>query len=806
MNPGWTPALLFQTAVWLGLSLWVLTGLSAPADVPATFGLGLLGVALETLAVRWPHFGFSSAAPACYLGIALLPGLPAGWGVVFCCLGLCLRSMLRPASGLVMNLREITASALPVVLALAAARGLGNRLEDWLGVLVVDVYLPSAFLAPAALAADLPGPAEAAWRRVRAKTVLSWLSIGFLAVPLATLRSLWLVPVLFGLQRSCRSAVESVREEEQQRLSQELEQSRRSEHRARQQVSEVRKELEVKLEERVLFEELARQFAQAPDLASTRQATVQMALRLVPSCCSAVLFEAEEDVLIPVAILSPQRKRVESARLLQLAEPIVTQAWHQQRPVALTKNSPDRLFPEESGAVALPVPGSGILYVGGYQPGLSLDQPQVGLLRLLVQQAGEALQAALRYQQLESRASEHDRLRQEVSQLSHLLAACVTLSESLQAGAILAALETEVQAVVPHQSCKLIWGTISRGPDLPQALWNAVVTQQRPLLIEDVTKGKLPALMPEERSLLAVPLGPEGLIALGARPESAFTREHLECLQVLALQARLNLHNADLVRQIRESEAQLVQSSKMAAVGQLAAGVAHEINTPLAAMMLAIQGAMASKSLPENLKNMLGRAEKAGQRARDIIHKLLYYSRDARVGRRRVQLELVLKDTLDLVGHQLLVDQVKVGVEAAPTGDVLVNENELQQVLTNLLMNARDAVLSEPQAPREVKVRVYPRGEQACLEVWDQGPGVPEEHQSKIFDPFFTTKPVGQGTGLGLSVSLQLVQSHGGQLEYQPLVSPDRRGSCFRLTLPLAAQDDDPPERTDPGADPNPAA
>ncbi|MFN8609267.1 MAG: HAMP domain-containing sensor histidine kinase [Vulcanimicrobiota bacterium] len=789
-DPGWTSRLAWQLCLALALAGWLLSALKAPADPIMVAGLAGLGMTLEVLAVAWPASGFSSAAPACYLALALLPEQAAAWGGLACLLGLLLRSLFRPSPTPALTARAVAASALPALAPLAAARYIP---APWLALALVDIYLPLAFLAPAALAAEFSGPAENRWRKVRARTVLSWIGVGFLAVPLAQLglRSLWLVPVLFGLQRSAQAAVEAVREEEARRLREQLEDSRRSEQKARQQISQVRRELEVKVEERSLFEELARQYAQAPDLASTQAATLQLALRLAPYCCSAALFQPEQAGWQAVAFQSPQRKRLEAARLLRLNEPCVAEAAATGQPAVHIPGG-ERIFENERGAVALPIDQETILYVGSMRQEITPET--VALLRLLVQQAAEALLAARRYDQLQEKAEDGSKLRQNLDQVSELLAACVRLTESPQVEEILDLLADQLKNVVAHDSFAVVWGTSRRGSPVSEELVEVLQQSGRSLLVDDLARGKVPPLQPGEASLLAVPLRAEGLIVLGHRQTGAFTRQNLESLQVLGLQARLNLSNAELLRQIQkaladlqESQARLVQSSKMAAVGQLAAGVAHEVNTPLAAMMLTIQSCQQMPGLPAHLGALLERAEKAGLRARDIIEKLLYYSRDARVGRRPGQLETVARDTLDLIGQQLRIDRLEVRLECAPMADVLANQNELQQVFTNLILNARDALLAAPGSPRLILVRLYPTAQGAVAEVRDGGPGIPEEIRAKIFDPFFTTKPVGQGTGLGLAVTQQLVESHDGTLSYEP----QQPGSLFRVVLPWGKGESD---------------
>lgn len=235
-------------------------------------------------------------------------------------------------------------------------------------------------------------------------------------------------------------------------------------------------------------------------------------------------------------------------------------------------------------------------------------------------------------------------------------------------------------------------------------------------------------------------------------------------------------------RLLKESQAQLVHSSKMAAVGQLAAGVAHELNSPLGAVMLQLDAASLNleRKRYEKAAARLDSAEKAASTAKEIISKLLFYSREATKGLRSVDLNEVVNDTLALLGKQLSYDNLVIDIQAGEIGRVTANQNELQQVVTNLLLNAKDAVTEDGASGTSVAVVTFQNEAGVHLEVRDRGPGISDEVMSKIFDPFFTTKPVGRGTGLGLSVSHQIIKQHGGKLQAEN--RPDG-GALFRITL-----------------------
>ena len=234
-----------------------------------------------------------------------------------------------------------------------------------------------------------------------------------------------------------------------------------------------------------------------------------------------------------------------------------------------------------------------------------------------------------------------------------------------------------------------------------------------------------------------------------------------------------------------QAQANLIQGSKLATIGQLTAGVAHELNTPLAALSLAI-GVVAQtmEKRPERALSRLEVARKAVEHMRTIVAKLLNYSRDSGGEHRRTEVGEIVRDSVQLVDQTFQLERIELSVESEPDIWVLVNSAEIQQVLVNLLNNGRHAVRGQ-ELPR-VLLSARRLGQVVQMEVNDNGPGVEEEAMKRIFEPFFTTRDVGQGVGLGLSISREIVTKHGGQLECSrgPL-----GGACFCLTLPVFEED-----------------
>ena len=235
-------------------------------------------------------------------------------------------------------------------------------------------------------------------------------------------------------------------------------------------------------------------------------------------------------------------------------------------------------------------------------------------------------------------------------------------------------------------------------------------------------------------------------------------------------------------RKLREAETQIVQSEKMASLGRLAAGVAHEINNPLTGILM--YGSMMLEKITEddpfrtNLEYIL---EDAG-RCKDIVRSLLDYSRQASTAREFFSLNMLLEESLCLIRDQKLFANIRVDRDLSPsTIQVLADRNKMRQVIINLVINAIDAM--QRQGVMTLRTYADEKNKTACIEVGDTGHGIDENNRSRIFDPFFTTKQPGQGTGLGLSTAYGIVKNNGGDIRIQR-TGPE--GTVFLVELPLA--------------------
>ena len=235
-------------------------------------------------------------------------------------------------------------------------------------------------------------------------------------------------------------------------------------------------------------------------------------------------------------------------------------------------------------------------------------------------------------------------------------------------------------------------------------------------------------------------------------------------------------------------ETQLVQSEKLAAVGQLVSGVAHELNNPLTSIAGLSEFLLEQKELGKKDRGHLQVIQEQAERASRIVRNLLTFARKGAAERVPVDLNDVIRRTLSLTSYDLKLKDIVVERElSGALPDVFGDRHGLQQAVLNLVTNAAHAVAENPrERPREITVSTWFDG-QVHLRVADTGPGIPDEIAQSVFTPFFTTKEPGKGTGLGLSITYSIVESHGGQITLEPR-SP-RGGAAFRVDLPPAPAD-----------------
>jgi two-component system NtrC family sensor kinase len=232
----------------------------------------------------------------------------------------------------------------------------------------------------------------------------------------------------------------------------------------------------------------------------------------------------------------------------------------------------------------------------------------------------------------------------------------------------------------------------------------------------------------------------------------------------------------------RRMAEQLMQQEKLAAIGQLVSGVAHELNNPLASVMAFAQLLLAAPADAPRDTKALDAINQEAKRAAKIVSNLLTFARQHQPERMIADLNRIVRDTVDLHRYALRVANIETDLLLdAELPFTWADPFQLQQVVLNLVTNAEQALKTRPHGAR-ITIVTERRDAQLIVRVCDNGPGIAAEHLSRIFNPFFTTKPVGEGTGLGLSISDGIIREHGGRLSAESRVG---EGATFVLELPI---------------------
>jgi len=238
------------------------------------------------------------------------------------------------------------------------------------------------------------------------------------------------------------------------------------------------------------------------------------------------------------------------------------------------------------------------------------------------------------------------------------------------------------------------------------------------------------------------------------------------------------------VHTLKSTQAQLVQSEKLSAVGEFVAGVAHELNNPLAAVM-GFSELIKDSEADEKRRRHLDLIYQSSQRCQKIVQSLLSFARRHQPERKPVSVNRLVEDVLEMVAYQLRASNVEVARRLSSQLPLaLADGHQIQQVLINLINNARQAIEGN-QASGQIIITTNSGSDCIRISVQDNGPGIAPENLTRIFDPFFTTKEVGQGTGLGLSLCYGLIKEHGGNIS---VASQPGAGATFVIELPAASE------------------
>jgi two-component system NtrC family sensor kinase len=277
-----------------------------------------------------------------------------------------------------------------------------------------------------------------------------------------------------------------------------------------------------------------------------------------------------------------------------------------------------------------------------------------------------------------------------------------------------------------------------------------------------------------------------GCLVVGSRTVREFSPAELNLLAAVGTQISNAIERSLLYEEtrqayenLRKTQEQLLQSEKMAAVGQLISGVAHELNNPLTAILGYSQLLTSSGQVGPQGIEYVEKLYKQAQRTHRIVQNLLSFARQHKPERLPVHVNQIVEDTLALRDYDLRINNIRVLLDLDPHLPMIAADaHQLQQVFLNIVNNAVDAIL-ERSDRGEILVRTRLEGERLIIEFTDSGPGVLDP--SRVFDPFYTTKPVGKGTGLGLSICYGIVTEHGGTIRVR---NEPVRGATFAIELP----------------------
>ncbi|MDE2059171.1 MAG: GAF domain-containing protein [candidate division NC10 bacterium] len=465
--------------------------------------------------------------------------------------------------------------------------------------------------------------------------------------------------------------------------------------------------------------------------------------------------------------------------------------------------------------------------------------------RVEVSSGGELGKAAQAFnamaERLEQSAVENARLYDAARQRAKRIAAVNRLtkiiSASLDIGAVYETFAEELKRFIPYTRMGIVLSEDSgtrlklfqlAGDRLSEApigmVWSNVggtgvewvMFHGRPHFEQDLATARRfiedEALLKEGiRSTVRLPLIVQGQVVgvlfLDDVAPGRYTERDLELLVPLGEQLAIAIENTGLHSEmerrveertmaLKQTQAQLIQSGKLAAVGTLAAGVAHELNQPLMVIRGYAQELLWDKRIgDEEMRDDLQRIEAQTTRMTAIINHLRDFSRESKGRREVTDLNQVVKDSLTFLGQQLRTKNIAVVQELHPAlPPVRADPLQIEQVLLNLITNARDAIEGAELGTITVRTELA-SDSRIALSVTDSGPGIPEDIGPRIFDPFFTTKEVGKGTGLGLSICHGIIEEHGGELTMESPVA-DGKGARFTIILPHALRDDSKGNRT----------
>lgn len=331
---------------------------------------------------------------------------------------------------------------------------------------------------------------------------------------------------------------------------------------------------------------------------------------------------------------------------------------------------------------------------------------------------------------------------------------------------------------------------VNKGPVSTEKIITDEIRQNRVLIIDDILKA--PRLQyPQEawdegiRMMLDIPLTAVdqtvGLLRIYLAEKREFTEDELSFLISIGEQCACAINKARLIENQKAKYDHLaIQTEKMSALGRMAAGIAHEINNPLAGILLFSTNLSKKVAAEGPLKEGLDVIIRETVRCKTIIQELLEFARDREPQKEIANLNTILEKALKILENEFRLHHIRIEKYLfEDMKETALDENQIEQVFVNLLLNAVQAI--EEQGLITVKSRMGKDLKMALVEIADSGNGIPAENIEKIFEPFFSTKP--KGTGLGLAVSYAIVKNHGGDIS---AFSDPGEGARFVLEFPIS--------------------
>lgn len=331
-----------------------------------------------------------------------------------------------------------------------------------------------------------------------------------------------------------------------------------------------------------------------------------------------------------------------------------------------------------------------------------------------------------------------------------------------------------------------------------EGITGQVFQEKKGMIVNDLAHDPRAKYIPHRRAarkLLSLPLlireTPRGVMNIHNKKDgSDFTKDDLDLLNIFANQTTVAIENFRLFREVSrelqrvtELQTQLIQSEKLSAIGQLVAGVAHEINNPLG-IILGYAELLQRQTNDPSAQKSLKAIRQATMRAASIVKNLLTFARKQEPNLVAVNVNDVIRSVTELLQHQLKVNNILLFTDFDESIDpVKADIQQLQQVFFNLLTNAMQAM--EGMKDGRIVIETRQHNGTVAISVTDNGPGIKAEHLTKLFEPFFTTKPLGKGTGLGLSICYGIIKEFGGEIT---VTSAPGKGATFVVELPVMQQ------------------